>query len=78
MLQVRHLARKTLVALAWTAGVLVGSCILLYLVALAINWRDAEPSVAAQRMADFHLHRPAVRDDDNAYVFAMGFDVESD
>jgi hypothetical protein len=69
------MARKTLVALAWTAKFLVGACILLYLVALAINWRDAEPSAAAIRMDESYRNLPAVPDEDNASVYAMGFAV---
>ncbi len=67
--------RKILVALAWTAGGLIGLCVLLYLVVVAINWRDADPSSAAIRMAELHDNRPAVRDEDNACVYAMGFGV---
>ena len=72
------MARKTLVALAWTAGVLAGLCILLYLMALAINWRDAEPSAAAIRMEKSYRNLPAVADEDNASVYAMGFAVAPD
>lgn len=67
--------RKILVALGWAAGALVAIFVVLYLVILAVNWRDAEPSSAALRMADFHRNRPAVRDEDNAYIYVMGFDV---
>jgi hypothetical protein len=67
--------RKTLMALAWTAGGLLGLCVVFYLVLVAINWRDVEPSAAALRMTDFHRNRPAVRDEDNAFIYAMGFDV---
>jgi hypothetical protein len=70
--------RKTLVVLAWVAGGLFGLCALLYLVALAVNWRDAEPSAAAIRMADLHRNRPAVRDEDNGFIYMMGFPVGPD
>ncbi len=69
--------RKTLKVLAWVAGGLIGVCIAFYLVVVAINWRDAEPSAVALRMANDYRDRPAVRDEDNAFVFAMGFNVPS-
>lgn len=69
------MVRKILVVLAWVVGGLVGLCVLLYLVALAVNWRDVEPSAAALQMADLYRNRPAVRDEDNGFIYMMGFDV---
>ncbi len=70
--------RKILVILPWVAGGLFGLSVLLYLVALAVNWRDAEPSAAALQMADFYRSRTDVRDEDNGFVYMMGFDVGPD
>lgn len=67
--------RKTLKVLAWVVGGLAALCLALYLVIIAINWRDAEPSAKAKRMAASYRDRPAVRDEDNAFIFVMGFAV---
>jgi hypothetical protein len=68
--------RKVLVVLGWAAGGLVALFIVLYLIVVAINWHDAEPSAVALRMEERFEARPAVRDEDNAFVYVMGFDVE--
>jgi hypothetical protein len=52
--------RKTLRAIGWFAAGLAGLCIVLYLVALAINWRDEEPNAAAVRLSEIFRDRPAV------------------
>ncbi len=67
--------RKTLKVLAWVVGGLAGLCVAPYLVVVAINWRDVEPSAQAIRTADSYRDRPAVRDEDNAFIFVMGFEV---
>jgi hypothetical protein len=67
--------RKTLRVLAWVVGGLAATCVALYVVAIAVNWRDAEPSAQAVHMADSYRDRPAVRDEDNAFIFVMGFKV---
>jgi len=69
--------RKTLRAIGWTAAGLVGLCVLLYLVALAINWRDREPSAAALRFTELYRDRPAVADEANGYVFLQHWEVEN-
>jgi hypothetical protein len=70
--------RRILVVLAWAVGGIVGLCVVLYLIAVAINWRDAEPSEEVLGMADQYRNRPAVRDEDNAFIFVMGFNVAPD
>jgi hypothetical protein len=60
------------------AGGIVGLCIAAYLVALAINWRDREPSPTALRFASLYRDRPAAADEDNAYIYVMGFTVAPD
>ncbi len=49
--------------------------VLAYLILLAINWRDREPSPAAIRLTTLFRERPAVADAQNGFVFAMGFNV---
>lgn len=61
--------RKTLRAIGWIAAGLAGLCTVLYLVALAINWRDEEPNAAAVRLSEIFCDRPAVADQDNGYVY---------
>ena len=67
--------RKTPKVLAWIVGGLIGLSVALYLVIVAINWRDAEPSADVLRMSVSYRDRPTIRDEDNALVFAMGFAV---
>ncbi|KUJ84234.1 hypothetical protein AWR36_000535 [Microbulbifer flavimaris] len=45
-----------------------------YGVALIINLEDAEPSPIAERMRTLIAQQPEVKDAENAYVFALGFD----
>jgi hypothetical protein len=68
--------RKLLKALAWLAGSLVAFVVVLYLVVLAVNWRDRPPSETALRFAAAYRDRPVVADADNGYVYASGFFVK--
>jgi len=45
---------------------------------LAINWRDRPPSDAALKFAALYKDRPQVPDNDNGYVYALGFGVAPD
>lgn len=72
------MVRKVLVALGWVAGGLVGLCALLYVITLAINLKDAEPSPAARQMTARFEARPAASDADNAFVYVMGFGAPPD
>ena len=67
--------RRILKVVGWSAVGTVGLVIVLYLIAVAINWRDREPSAAAVRLTKFYSERPVVSDQDNAYIYAMGFSV---
>jgi hypothetical protein len=67
--------RDILKVVGWSAVGIVGLVIVSYLIAVAINWRDREPSAAAVRFTKFYSQRPAVSDQDNAYIYAMGFSV---
>jgi hypothetical protein len=66
---------RILVALKWGLGAVAGVCVVLYLLLVAINRRDAEFSPAALRMEESYRSLPTVADEDNAYVYAMGFAV---
>jgi hypothetical protein len=61
--------------IGWAMGGIVGLAMLLYLIVVAINWRDKEPSAAALRFESIYKDRPAIADSDNAYIFMMGFGV---
>ena len=69
--------RWVIKALAWVVGSVVALVAVVHLVAVIVNWHDAPPSVAAQRMADFHEALPAVADEDNARVYVMGLEAPS-
>ena len=59
-----------------TGGILLGLiCIpvLLYLLALAINWRDQPPSPAYAELHGMIDSRPPVADDENAFIYLVGF-----
>ena len=70
--------RRVFKAAGWTVLGLAALCVVLYLIAVAINWRDQEPSATAVRFANLYRDRPVVADDDNAYVYLMGFGVSPD
>jgi hypothetical protein len=67
--------RKILKTIGWFAGGVFGLGVVLYLIAVAINWRDREPSAIAVRFANTYRERPAVADQDNAFIYVMGFAV---
>jgi hypothetical protein len=69
------MTRKILKAIGWGVGGLAGLCVILYLLAVAINWRDREPSPSAVRFASLHRDLPVLADEDNAFVYLMGFGV---
>ena len=68
--------RKALRFAGWTAAGLIGLVVVLYLGALAINWRDREPSAAAVRLTGFHRDRPTVADDNNAFLYLKRWDTD--
>jgi hypothetical protein len=70
--------RKTLKAIGWTAAGLVALCVVAYLGVLAINWRDREPNATAVRFARMFRDRPTVADEDNAYVYLRGWELDRD
>jgi hypothetical protein len=54
---------------------LLSLVVLLYLVGLAVNWRDQPPSATALQMKEILTNRPPVADADNSFVYLMGFSV---
>jgi hypothetical protein len=61
--------------IGWIVGGTLGLGVALYVIAVAINWRDREPSPAAIRFTNLYRERPTVADEDNAFLYVMGFDV---
>jgi hypothetical protein len=69
---------KVLKVLGWlllTTFLLVA---LLYLVLVAINWKDRPPSAAVLHFEKIVASRPAVEADDNASVYLLGFGAPAD
>jgi hypothetical protein len=54
---------------------LVGLVVVLYLVAVAINWKDRPPSAEVLHFRQLLDERRAVADHDNAFVYLLGFAV---
>jgi len=56
------------------AGGLLALIVLLCLVAVAVNWRDAAPSPTAVRFQERYHSRPVIPDEENAAVFVFDFE----
>jgi hypothetical protein len=69
---------KVLKIVGWSAGGVIAFAIVLTLIALFVNRRDAEASAAAIRFEELYRDRPFVADDDNGFVFATDFDSVPD
>jgi len=67
--------RRTLKTIGWTAGCVAALAIVLYLFAVALNWRDREASATAVKLETLYRDRPSVRDEDNAFIYLMGFEA---
>jgi hypothetical protein len=63
---------------SWGVLGIVGAATLLYLVALAINWRDVPPSAAARELEEIIARRPPVADPVNGFVYMLGFTAPAD
>lgn len=59
--------------LGWTVLGLVGLVILLYLITLAVNWRDRPPSASYAQLEQVITSLPKVAHADNAVVYLLGF-----
>jgi hypothetical protein len=64
--------------LAWIAAAVVALAVLLTVLVVVINWRDAPPSANYLHLRKVIADRPAVTDADNAYVYLLGFGVGPD
>lgn len=67
--------RILLKMLAVTIAVSVALLVLVYYVTVAVNWNDREPSALVEQWRQRYDDRAALADSENAYVFAMAFDV---
>ena len=70
--------RKVLRVVLWSVAAVVAIPILIYLAALALNWRDQPPSREALALAADEPASQDVADEDNAYVYLLGFGVPRD
>jgi hypothetical protein len=65
--------RKTLRVGLWLVAAVVATPVVIYLGALAINWRDQPPSPAALAFAAAEPASSPVADENNAYIYLLGF-----
>ena len=72
------LLRTTVRVILWAVAAVVAIPVLVYLAALAVNWRDEPPSAAALTLAADEPGATPVEDENNAYVFLLGFSVPRD
>jgi hypothetical protein len=70
--------RKTLRAVLWTVAAIAAIPALIYLAALAVNWRDQAPSPEALALAADEPGSKSVADENNAYVYLLGFGAPRD
>lgn len=70
--------RKTLRVVLWLVGAVVATPVVIYLAALAINWRDQPPSPAALAIAAAEPASNPVADENNAYIYLLGFAAPRD
>lgn len=68
--------RKILKVVGWIVAGTLGLVVAVYLVAVAINWRDRSPSADAIDLENLYRRSPVVADDENAFIYVMGFNVE--
>lgn len=69
---------KALKVLGWLLLATLLLVVLLYLILVAINWKDQPPSAAVTHFEQIVVSRPAVAADDNASVFILGFGAPTD
>lgn len=65
--------RKILRFASWGVVGLLAAAILVYLIALGINWRDVPPSAAAREFEDIVAQRLPLADEANGFVYLLGF-----
>jgi len=64
---------RILKSTGWLLLGLITLVVLLYLIAVVINWRDAPRSAAAIRLDQIIAGRPAIPPTDNAAIYVLGF-----
>jgi hypothetical protein len=64
--------------IGWIAVGVVQLCVVLYLAALAVNWNERGPSAAAVRFTEMYRDRPAVADEDNAFLYLRSWKLDPD
>jgi hypothetical protein len=67
--------RKSLKVTAWIVGVIVGVPVVVYVAAVLVNLHDQQPSPDALHLTAAYDTRPAVTDDDNAFIYLLGIDA---
>lgn len=70
--------KKLAKAFLWLLITMLGLITITYFVVLIVNWNDASPSETALRFKNNFNNRPFIADEDNAYVYVMGFTVNKD
>lgn len=59
-------------------GSIFGAALLAYVILVVINWRDQPPSASTFKLTQLYQNRPSVPDEENAYVFMLGFSSSPD
>jgi hypothetical protein len=67
--------RKAVKAVTWIVAGFVGLAAVVSVAAVVTNWRDEPPTPDALRLAAAHDSRPPVADEDNAFIYLLGFDA---
>jgi hypothetical protein len=69
------IAKTLLKILAWCLGAVFALGVAIYLVAIGINWNDQPASEASIRLDKLGRDGASIPDEDNAYVYVLGFTV---
>jgi hypothetical protein len=69
--------RKAMKVSGWILLGVLAIPVLLYLVTLGINWQDQPPSASVTKLHSLLEGRAPVADDENGYVYVLGFAAES-
>jgi hypothetical protein len=70
-----RIAKTLLKILAWCIGVVLVLGVAIYLVVIGVNWHDQPAAEGAIRLDRISRDRAPVPDEDNAYVYMVGFAV---
>lgn len=70
-----RIAKTLLKILAWCIGVVFALGVAIYLVVIGINWNDQPASEASIRLEKLGRDSASIPDEDNAYVYVLGFAV---